>query len=143
MTRVGRTAAGRIVLCRSAAAEWRSERAGWLMRPWRKGTAQQVPEALDLARRSIADTYNEYSSSWLSAGGAIAGSRCPCTFLMAITGLWGLIPSSPLRGVELGVIFGWPGRRMERGRDWPGRAGGRCHRMMAVAFYYLVAEPTL
>ena len=91
------------------------------------------------------DTYNEYFVFVLSAGGAIAGTQVPLYILMAISGLWGVVPFVLGCVVfELAVIFGVARPQMEpRERAgwallWAGVTAA-----LAVAFYYLVAEPTL
>ena len=81
---------------RAAGTPWRrsrSERARVAsLPPWRKGSANRFVEALDPRTPIYRDTYNEYFVFLLSAGGAIAGTQVPLYILMAITGLWGLIP---------------------------------------------------
>ena len=91
------------------------------------------------------DTYNEYFVFVLSAGGAIAGTQVPLYIVMAITGLW-----SPLAFVlacvafELIVIFGLarpqmrPIERIGWAALWTGATA-----LLALAFYHLVAKPTL
>ena len=71
------------------------------------------------------------------AGGAIAGTQVPVYILMAITGLWGLIPFVAACVVfELGVIFGLARPQMQpRERlAWAGAWAGATA-LMAVAFY--------
>jgi len=91
------------------------------------------------------DTYNEYFVFVLSAGGAIAGTQVPLYILMAITGLWGVVPFVlACVAFELAVIFGVarpqmaPRERVGWALLWAGATAA-----LAVAFYYLVAEPTL
>jgi hypothetical protein len=64
---------------------------------------------------------------------------------MAITGLWGVVPFVAACVIfELGVIFGLarpqmkPQERAAWAACWAGATA-----ILAVAFYYLVAEPTL
>src|SRR5687768_10509683 len=60
------------------------------------------------------DTYNEYFVFVLSAGGATAGTQVPLYILMAITGLWGVVPFVLACVVfELAVIFGVARPQME------------------------------
>jgi hypothetical protein len=91
------------------------------------------------------DTYNEYFVFVLSAGGAIAGTQVPLYILMAITGLWGVVPFVLACVVfELAVIFGVARPQMEpRERAGWALLWAAVTAALAVAFYYLVAEPTL
>ena len=91
------------------------------------------------------DTYNEYFVFVLSAGGAIAGTQVPVYILMAITGLWDVVPFVLACVVfELAVIFGVARPQMEpRERAgwavlWSGVTA-----VLAFAFWHLVASPTL
>jgi hypothetical protein len=91
------------------------------------------------------DSYNEYFMLILSAGGAAAGTQVPLYIVMAITGLWGVIPFAAACVVfELVVIFGLarpqmqPQERIAWASLWSFATA-----VMAVAFYYLVAKPTL
>jgi uncharacterized membrane protein (UPF0127 family) len=101
--------------------------------------------ALDPRRPIYRDSYNEYLVLVLSAGGAAAGTQVPLYILMAITDLWDPVPFVLACVVfELAVIFGVARPQMKRHE----RAGwallwGFATAVMAIAFYYLVAEPTL
>ena len=137
---------GRVVLCRGAAAavEVRAGEGG-IIAAMAEGQRNRFAEALDPRTPIYRDTYNEYFVFLLSAGGAIAGTQVPLYILMAITGLWGLIPFVAACVVfELGVIFGLARPQMEP-KERVGWAVGWAvvTALMAVAFYYLVAEPTL
>ena len=76
------------------------------------------------------DTYNEYFVFVLSAGGAIAGTQVPLYILMAITGLWDVVPFVLACVVfELAVIFGVARPQMDVARAcWLGAALGGSHR---------------
>jgi uncharacterized membrane protein (UPF0127 family) len=102
-------------------------------------------EALDPRTPIYRDSYNEYFVLVLSAGGAAAGTQVPLYIVMAVTGLWGLIPFVAACVVfELGVIFGLARPQMKRHErlGWVLLWGG-VTAMMAVFFYELVAKPTL
>ena len=137
---------GRVVLCRGAAAavEVRAGEGG-IIAAMAEGQRNRFAEALDPRTPIYRDTYNEFFVFLLSAGGAIAGTQVPVYILMAITGLWGLIPFVAACVVfELGVIFGLarPQMKPKERVAWAG-AWAVATALMAVAFYYLVAEPTL
>jgi uncharacterized protein len=101
--------------------------------------------ALDPREPIYRDTYNEYFVMVLSAGGAAAGTQVPLYIVMAITGLWDVVPFVLACVVfELAVIFGLarpqmkPIERLGWVALWGATTAG-----LAVCFYYLVAEPTL
>jgi hypothetical protein len=105
----------------------------------------RIFEALDPRVPIYRDTYNEYFVFVLSAGGAIAGTQVPLYILMAITGVWDVIPFVLACVVfELAVIFGVARPQMEpRERAgwaalWAGATAA-----LAFAFWHLVASPTL
>jgi len=107
--------------------------------------ANKLIEALDPRVPIYRDSYNEYFMIVLSAGGAAAGTQVPLYIVMALTDLWS-------RGVfvlacvafELIVIFGLarpqmkPVERVGWTVLWTAATAG-----MALAFYELVAQPTL
>jgi uncharacterized protein len=101
--------------------------------------------ALDPRVPIYRDTYNEYFVMALSAGGAAAGTQVPLYIVMAITGLWSVVPFVlACVAFELAVIFGVARPQMEPAE----RAGwallwGASTAALALCFYYLVAEPTL
>ena len=137
---------GRVRFCRSAAAVAEvpaGQSAMILAMPERQ--RNRFVEALDPRVPIYRDSYNEYFVFVLSAGGAIAGTQVPLYIVMAITGLWGVVPFvAACVAFELGVIFGLARPQMARHERvgwvvaWAVATG-----LMAVAFYYLVAEPTL
>jgi uncharacterized protein len=105
----------------------------------------RLTAALDPRQPIYRDTYNEYFVLVLSAGGAAAGTQVPLYLLMAITGIWSVgvfVAASVL--FELAVIFGLARPQMQpRERmGWAVLWGGTTA-VLALAFYYLVAEPTL
>jgi uncharacterized protein len=91
------------------------------------------------------DTYNEYFVFALSAGGAIAGTQVPLYILMAITGLWDVVPFVLACVVfELAVIFGVARPQMEpRERVGWALLWAAATAVLAFAFWHLVASPTL
>lgn len=102
-------------------------------------------EAFDPRVPLYRDTYNEYLVFIVSAIGSVAGTQVPLYIVMAITGLWGLIPFVAACVVfELAVIFGLARPQMEP-QERVAWAGGWAvvTALLATAFYYLVAEPTL
>jgi uncharacterized protein len=101
--------------------------------------------ALDPRVPIYRDTYNEYFVLVLSAGGAAAGTQVPLYLVMAITGIWNVaIFVAACVAFELVVIFGLARPQMQpRERaGWVVLWGGTTA-IMALAFYYLVAQPTL
>lgn len=137
---------GRLLVCRGAAAavETRAGEGG-MIAAMAEEQRNRLAEALDPRVPIYRDTYNEYFVFLLSAGGAIAGTQVPLYILMAITGLWGLIPFVVACVVfELVVIFGLARPQMQREEriGWAA-AWTVATALLAVAFYYLVATPTL
>jgi uncharacterized protein len=137
---------GRVVVCRRAAAavEVRAGEGG-IIAAMAERPRNRLAEALDPRVPIYRDTYNEYFVFLLSAGGAIAGTQVPLYIVMAITGLWGVVPFVAACVVfELVVIFGLARPQM-RPQERVGWAGGWAvaTALLATAFYYLVAEPTL
>jgi hypothetical protein len=105
----------------------------------------KLARALDPRRPIYRDAYNEYFVFVLSAGGAVAGTQVPLYIVMAITGIWSVVPFVLACVVfELAVIFGVALPQMkpqERGAWallWAASTAA-----LAVAFYHLVAKPTL
>ena len=101
--------------------------------------------ALDPRQPIYRDTYNEYFVLVLSAGGAAAGTQVPLYLLMAITGIWpvGVFVAACV-AFELAVIFGLARPQMKpRERVGWVVLWGATTAILALAFYYLVAEPTL
>jgi uncharacterized membrane protein (UPF0127 family) len=105
----------------------------------------RLAAALDPRQPIYRDSYNEYFMLVLSAGGAAAGTQVPLYIVMAITGIWSVgVFVAACVAFELVVIFGLARPQMEPAE----RAGwvilwGATTAVMALAFYYLVAEPTL
>jgi Uncharacterized ACR, COG1430 len=138
---------GRFRSCRGAAAvlEVPAGRASEMIQAMAEGQRNRFFEALDPRVPIYRDTYNEYFVFVLSAGGAVAGTQVPLYILMAVTGLWDVVPFV-LACVcfELAVIFGVARPQMEpRERVgwallWTAVTAG-----LAFAFYHLVATPTL
>jgi len=101
--------------------------------------------ALDPRVPIYRDTYNEYFVLVLSAGGAAAGTQVPLYIVMAITGIWNVgIFMAACVVFELAVIFGLARPQMQpRERVGWVLLWGATTALLALAFYYLVAEPTL
>src|SRR5687768_11579823 len=107
--------------------------------------ANKLFEALDPRVPIYRDTYNENFVLVLSAGGAALGTQVPLYIVMALTDLW-----DPALFVlacvvfELAVIFGLarpqmkPVERIGWSLLW-----GAATALLALAFYHLVASPTL
>jgi uncharacterized protein len=105
----------------------------------------RMAAALDPRVPIYRDTYNEYFVLVLSAGGAAAGTQVPLYIVMAITGIWNVgIFVAACVVFELAVIFGLARPQMKpRERVGWVLLWGATTALMALAFYYLVAEPTL
>jgi uncharacterized membrane protein (UPF0127 family) len=138
---------GRVACCRGAAAvlERRAARDGMMPAMSDQAFGSRFRDALNPRVPIYRDSYNEYFMLILSAGGAAAGTQVPLYIVMAITGLWGVIPFAAACVVfELVVIFGLarpqmqPQERVAWAALWSFATA-----VMAVAFYYLVAKPTL
>ena len=101
--------------------------------------------ALDPRQPIYRDTYNEYFVLVLSAGGAAAGTQVPLYIVMAITGLWDVLPFVAACVLfELAVIFGLARPQMApRERAGWALLWGATTAVLAFAFYHLVASPTL
>jgi uncharacterized protein len=131
----------RVRSCRAAVAVLEAGRMPAMPQPQRNRFAAALDPRVPIYR----DTYNEYFVLVLSAGGAAAGTQVPLYIVMAITGIWNVgVFIAACVVFELAVIFGLARPQMEP-RE---RAGwvvlwGTVTALMALAFYYLVAEPTL
>jgi uncharacterized membrane protein (UPF0127 family) len=140
-------APGRVVSCRAAAGVLELPAAGNGMIPAvaDQAFANRFRQALDPRVPIYRDAYNEYFMLVLSAGGAAAGTQVPLYIVMAITGLWGVIPFTfACVAFELAVIFGLARPQMApRERIGWALLWGFATAALAVCFYYLVAEPTL
>ena len=102
-------------------------------------------EAFDPRVPLYRDTYNEYLVFIVSAIGSVVGTQAPLYIVMAITDLWPVEVFVPACMVfELAVIFGIarpqmkPRERVGWALLWAFATG-----VLALCFYYLVAEPTL
>jgi hypothetical protein len=132
----------RVRSCRDAAAVLEAGRMPAMAEPQR---SNRFAMALDQRVPIYRDSYNEYFVLVLSAGGAAAGTQVPLYIVMAITGIWNVgVFVAACVVFELAVIFGLARPQMQP-RE---RAGwvvlwGAATAIMALAFYYLVAEPTL
>ena len=132
----------------------------WRVRSWRGAAAVleagRMPAMAEPQRNRFAmaldprvpiyrDSYNEYFVMVLSAGGAAAGTQVPLYIVMAITGIWNVgIFVAACVVFELAVIFGLARPQMQpRERVGWVVLWGATTAIMALAFYYLVAEPTL
>ena len=101
--------------------------------------------ALDPRQPIYRDTYNEYFVFVLSAGGAGAGTQVPLYLVMAITDLWSVgVFVAACVAFELAVIFGLARPQMTAVEriGWA-TMWAAVTAVLAVCFYYLVAEPTL
>jgi uncharacterized protein len=101
--------------------------------------------ALDPRKPIYRDAYNEYFVLVLSAGGAAAGTQVPLYIVMAITGIWspGVFVAACVV-FELAVIFGLarPQMKPHERVGWT-LLWGATTAALALAFYHLVAKPTL
>ncbi len=138
---------GRVVSCPGAAGvlELPAAGNGMIRVVANQAFANRFRQALDPRVPIYRDTYNEYFVLVLSAGGAAAGTQVPLYILMAITGLWGLVPFVLACVVfELVVIFGLARPQMQPHERvgwvvlWSATTA-----VLAVCFYELVAKPTL
>jgi hypothetical protein len=127
--------------CRHAAAVVEAGRMPAMAEPQRNRFAMALDPRVPIYR----DSYNEYFVLVLSAGGAAAGTQVPLYILMAITGIWNVgVFVAACVVFELAVIFGLARPQMEpRERVGWVVLWGATTAIMALAFYYLVAEPTL
>jgi hypothetical protein len=147
----------RIVSCRDARGVLETEAgaaAAWGPSPGfgiipAMAQAQQAPnrwvEAFDPRVPLYRDTYNEYLVFVVSAIGSVAGTQVPLYLAMALTGLWSVgVFVAACVVFELAVIF-FIARPQMKPRERIGWAAlwAFTTAVMAVAFYYLVAEPTL
>jgi hypothetical protein len=111
--------------------------------------AQEAPnrwiEAFNPRVPLYRDTYNEYLVFIVSAIGSVAGTQVPLYFAMALTDLWspGIFVAACVV-FELAVIFLIARPQMKpRERVGWGVLWGFATGVLALCFYYLVAEPTL
>ena len=132
---------GRVRCCLRAAAVLEAGRMPAMAEPQRNRLAVALDPRVPIYR----DTYNEYFVLVLSAGGAAAGTQVPLYIVMAITGIWNVgVFVAACVVFELAVIFGLARPQMQpRERVGWVVLWGATTAIMALAFYYLVAEPTL
>jgi hypothetical protein len=120
-----------------------------MIRPMAQTTTQPRPnrwlEAFNPRVPLYRDAYNEYLVFVVSAIGSVAGTQVPLYLVMALTDLWDVWVFVPACVIfELAVIFFIarpqmkPVERIMWAALWAGTTA-----VMATAFYYLVAEPTL
>jgi hypothetical protein len=131
----------RVRSCRDAAAVMEAGRMPAMAEPQRNRFAMALDPRVPIYR----DSYNEHFVLVLSAGGAAAGTQVPLYIVMAITGIWNVgIFVAACVVFELAVIFGLARPQMQpRERVAWVVLWGATTAIMALAFYYLVAEPTL
>jgi hypothetical protein len=101
--------------------------------------------ALDPRVPIYRDSYNEIFVLVLSAGGAAAGTQVPLYIVMAITGIWSVgVFVAACVVFELVVIFGLarPQMQPQERVGWVA-LWSAATALLALAFYYLVAQPTL
>jgi uncharacterized membrane protein (UPF0127 family) len=138
---------GRVRCCREAVAvlEVPAGLGSEMIRAMADAQRNRFLEALDPRVPIYRDTYNEYFVLVLSAGGAAAGTQVPLYIVMAITGIWNVgVFVAACVVFELAVIFGLARPQMQpRERVGWVVLWGATTAIMALAFYYLVAEPTL
>jgi len=131
----------RVRSCRGADAVLEAGRMPAMAEPQRNRFAMALDPRVPIYR----DSYNEYFVLVLSAGGAAAGTQVPLYIVMAITGIWNVgVFVAACVVFELAVIFGLARPQMQphERAGWVGLWGATTA-LMALAFYYLVAEPTL
>jgi len=130
-----------------AAAAWATSRSSGIIPSMAqtRETPNRWLEAFDPRVPLYRDTYNEYLVFIVSAIGAVAGTEVPLYLVMALTDLWPVEVFVPACMVfELAVIFGIarpqmkPKERVGWALLWAFATG-----VLALCFYYLVAEPTL
>jgi len=130
-----------------AAAAWATSHRSGIIPPMAqtRETPNRWLEAFDPRVPLYRDTYNEYLVFIVSAIGAVAGTEVPLYLVMALTDLWPVEVFVPACMVfELAVIFGIarpqmkPKERVGWALLWAFATG-----VLALCFYYLVAEPTL
>jgi uncharacterized membrane protein (UPF0127 family) len=132
-----------------AAAAWATSRRSGIIQPMAQTQTRESPnrwlEAFDPRVPLYRDTYNEYLVFVVSAIGSVAGTQVPLYLVMALTDLWPVEVFVPACMVfELAVIFGIarpqmkPKERVGWALLWAFATG-----VLALCFYYLVAQPTL
>ena len=112
-------------------------------------TTQERPnrflEAFDPRVPLYRDAYNEYLMFVVSAIGSVAGTQVPLYLAMAITDLWSpwvFVPACVVFELFVILFIARPQMRPVERLGWNLMWAG-VTAVMATAFYYLVAEPTL
>jgi hypothetical protein len=112
-------------------------------------TPQQRPnrwlEAFDPRVPLYRDEYNEYLVFIVSAIGSVAGTQVPLYLLMAITDLWSpwvFVPACVIFELAVILFIARPQMKPQERVAW-NVMWAAFTAVMALAFYYLVAEPTL
>src|SRR4051794_5831712 len=91
------------------------------------------------------DEYNEYLVFVVSAIGSVAGTEVPLYLVMAITGLWSpwvFVPACVIFELAVILFIARPQMRLRERVAW-NVMWAAFTAVMALAFYYLVADPTL
>ena len=102
-------------------------------------------EAFNPAVPLYRDAYNEYLVFVVSAIGSVAGTQVPLYLVMALTDLWDVwvfVPACVVFEVFVILFIARPQMTPRERVGWNLLWAGTTA-VMALAFYYLVAEPTL
>ena len=102
-------------------------------------------EAFDPRVPLYRDEYNEYLMFVVSAIGSVAGTQVPLYLVMALTDLWSpwvFVPACVIFELFVILFIARPQMQPQERVAWNGMWAG-VTAVMALAFYYLVAEPTL
>jgi hypothetical protein len=102
-------------------------------------------EAFNPAVPLYRDAYNEYLVFVVSAIGSVAGTQVPLYLVMALTDLWDVwvfVPACVTFEVFVILFIARPQMKPRERVGWNLMWAG-ITAVMAIAFYYLVAEPTL
>jgi hypothetical protein len=102
-------------------------------------------EAFDPRVPLYRDEYNEYLVFVVSAIGSVAGTQVPLYLVMALTDLWSpwvFVPACVVFELAVIIFIARPQMKPHERAGWVLLWGGTTA-VMALAFYYLVAEPTL
>jgi len=112
-------------------------------------TTQQRPnrwlEAFNPRVPLYRDEYNEYLVFIVSAIGAVAGTQVPLYLVMALTDLWSpwvFVPACVIFELFVILFIARPQMKPQERVAWNVLWAGATA-VMALAFYYLVAEPTI
>jgi uncharacterized protein len=127
------------------AAAWEASRRSGIIPLMAEEAPHRWLEAFDPRVPLYRDSYNEYLVFIVSAIGSVAGTQVPLYLVMALTDLWPVEIFVPACVVfELAVIFGIARPQMKP-KERVGWAvlWAFATAVLALCFYYLVAEPTL